>query len=330
MPGPSKCPYCNQPLISEAAVKHLHQSEEKLRRQLIKEANAAAKEKLEKACQAAEDKVRAEVERERSKRERGLMRTIEVQQKQNEDLERRLAGLSAADQGAFNEADIAADLAQAFPDDIVTRKGKGGDIVQDVRYHHDHEPESAGVILYECKDTKAWSNRFISQIKKDGKTRQTPYLLLVSKTLPAKESGTCVREDVIVADPVHARHMARILRRMMIETHRAELAGQDRAGKTARLYEYLRGEEFREELASVVEAGTKLTDMLQEERKRHERGWNERQHAYDDLVHNSMAIEDAIQRIIESKAPAKAGPPAKSKETRSNGRQTGSKHRVHA
>jgi hypothetical protein len=207
MSDPAKCPYCNQPLVNQAAVNHLHEAEKKLLRRLTREAKAEAEKKIEKAREATEKKVRAEAERERSRRERGLMRTIEIQQKQNEDLERRLAGLTAADQGDMNEADIADELATAFPDDVVTREGKGGDILQEVRYHRDGDPESAGVILYECKDRKNWSNAFITQIKKDGKTRRTPYLLLVSKALPAKESGTCVREDVIVADPVHARHM---------------------------------------------------------------------------------------------------------------------------
>jgi hypothetical protein len=329
MTDPARCPYCNQPLVNDDAVNHLHEAEEKLRRRLTKEANAEAKVKIEKAREAAAKKVRADAERERSKRERGLMRTIEIQQKQNEDLERRLAGLTAADQGDMSEADIADDLATAFPDDVVTREGKGGDILQDVRYRRDHELESAGTILYECKDRKNWSNAFITQIKKDGKARRTPYLLLVSKALPAKESGTCVREDVIVADPVHARHLARILRRMVIETHRAELAGKDRAGKTARLYEYLRGDEFREELAALVDAGSELAKMLQAERKDHERGWNKRQHAYDELLHNSIAIEDAIQSIIEKEGPDEEQAAATRRTAPRAGARRGARHASH-
>ena len=377
------CPYCNQPLVSSHAVAHLHDVEEKLRRKLADDANAAAsrqfqeklaevererseqerglqqtieglqkqKEDLEGKAQeelaaaekrlrdkmererseqeralqqtiadlrkhsedleqrsqeelaAAEKQIRDEEAHERSKHEQGLQLTIDVLQRQNRDLERRLDGLSAPDRGAINEADIARDLTEAFPDDEITRTGKCGDIVQVVRYRTDQRLEQAGVILYECKDTKNWSNGFITQVKADGRTLHTPYLLLVSKTLPGKEKGTCVSDDVIVADPPHARHLARILRRMVIETHRAELAGQDRAAKTARLYEYLRGDEFREQLAAVVAAGNKLTDMLQAERKDHERGWNKRQQAYDELVHDSVAIEETIQGIIESAAP---------------------------
>ena len=61
----------------------------------------------------------------------------------------------------MNEADIAEELVHAFPEDEIQREGKGGDILQTVRYPCGGKLEQAGVILYECKDTKRWSNAFI-------------------------------------------------------------------------------------------------------------------------------------------------------------------------
>ncbi len=104
----------------------------------------------------------------------------------------------------------------------------------------------------------------------------------------------------MITDPIHVRHLAWIVRHAVIETHRAERAGEDRAGKTARLYEYLRSDEFREELAVVVQTGQQLSEMLQKERKNHEQDWTSRQTVYDQLLHNSAAIELTIQSIIES------------------------------
>lgn len=346
MPEPSACPFCGQPLVNQTAVKHLHRSEEKyqaeLRGRLTEEANAAAEEKVEKAHEAAsarasakvakaekllekeqekvaklksrsadelsrlKEKIRDEVEKKQSARERRLEKTVERLGQQNEELERRVDGLNAPDRGDMNEADIFNRLVEAFPEDEITRTGKGGDIVEIVRYSNSHELEQAGVILYECKDTLKWSNGFISQIKADGHAHQTPYLLLVSRTLPRGEKGTSVRDEVVIADPAHALPMARILRRMAIEAHCAGLAGQDHAGKTACLYEYLHGDEFREELAAMVESSSKLAEMLHKERQAHERAWTKRQQAYDELGRNSLAIEETIRGIIESEGPAKA------------------------
>jgi len=312
-------------LVDETAQKHLEREQErleskietKLRRELTREANAAAKRKAEEAVEAAEKKIRDEVGREESKQRDVLQRRIDKLVKQNRELERSLDGVNAPDRGDMHEADIFERLTNAFPEDEITREGKGGDIVHVVRYSSDHEFVEAGVILYECKDTKTWKNSFVDQIKADGRRRRTPYLVLVSRALPKDVKDACVQDEVIVADSTHAPILARIVRRMVIETSRAGLAGRNRAGKTARLYEYLLGDEFREEFAAVVEAGSELSAMLEKERQGHEREWAKRKRAYDELAHNSVAIDEAIRAIIESDAPtAEAARKAKAKPWR--------------
>ena len=78
----SRCPYCNQPLVSDTARKHLKREEKKLRHQLQAEARADAKKQIEKVREATEKKVHAELEGQQSKHERALERTIQGLQKQ--------------------------------------------------------------------------------------------------------------------------------------------------------------------------------------------------------------------------------------------------------
>ena len=312
MGKPSKCPFCGQPLIDETAVRHLHRRqvrfEADLRQHLEKEAEAAAKEKLKVARAKMEERVRAEFERKHSAREKKLGRTVEELRQHNTELERRVEAINAPERGELHEADIFNRLVEAFPEDETERNGIGGDIVEVVRYSNKHDLEPAGTILYECKNTLRWNNSFLDQIKKDGKAHRTHFLLLVTRALPRGEKGMCVRDGVLVADADHAVHVARILRQMVIETHRAGLSGKDRAGKTARLYDYLTGDEFREEFASVVAASEKLNGMLEKERSAHERLWAKRKQAYDELGRNSLAIDEAIRFIVEA-APAQNGRP---------------------
>jgi hypothetical protein len=65
-----------------------------------------------------------------------------------------------------------------------------------------------------------------------------------------------VRDDVAVVGPEHVVYLAHVLRQMVIEAHRAGLAGRGKAAKTARLYEYLASDDFREHFGAVVEAGS--------------------------------------------------------------------------
>ena len=86
-----------QPAVGQHdAVEHLHEVEEKLRRKLADDANAAASRELQEKL--------AEVERERSEQERGLQQTIEGLRKQKEDLESQAQEeLAAAEQRIRDE-----------------------------------------------------------------------------------------------------------------------------------------------------------------------------------------------------------------------------------
>lgn len=137
-----------------------------------------------------------------------------------------------------------------------------------------------------------------------------------------------VRDDVVIADAGHALHLAQILRRMAIETHRAGLADQDHAGKTARLFEYLRSEEFREHLGAVVETGGKLDEMLQKERRAHERTWSQGHEIYTELSRQSVAIDETISGIIESDAPSPK--PSKGRSRKPGSRRRNAAHTVRA
>ena len=338
----SSCPFCGQELASDRAEKHLHRSqaqfETKIRREVAEGLNAAAEERFRKREEVAEaraaaklarveeqlvaakekakkvgsrkqreklkEQIRNEVERDQAAHDRKLERTIEQMQRRNEELARRLEGLSAPDRGDQHEVDIFQRLVDAFPEDEITRKGRGGDIVEVVRYPSGRELAVAGTILCECKDTQRWSNAFIDQIRADGHVRKTPYLLLVTRAFPRGEKGMAVRDDVVIADAAHSVHLARILRRLAIEAHRSGLTESDHAGKTARLYEYLNSEEFRDHLRAVVETGTRLDEMLQKERQAHERTWSQRHEIYTGLSRESVAIDETIRGIIESEGPA--------------------------
>jgi hypothetical protein len=253
-----------------------------------------------------EKTIRGEVSRAFTKREKALERTVMSLRDQNQELERRVEHLSAQDRGDLHEIDLHARLGQAFPNDEIRRRGKGGDILHTVCCPTNRGYEPAGLIVYECKDTLRWVNSFITQIKQDGQTHRTPYLILVTKAFPRKEQWLCIRDGVIVVHPAYAIFVAEIVRRLVIDAHKASLAAQDPDAKTARLYEYLGSEDFRQSFGAVVVAGDALTDMLRDEKRTHERVWTRREQTYSDLARKTAAIEENIRGIIEAESPASA------------------------
>jgi hypothetical protein len=336
--SPSKCPFCGQPLVDETAVAHLRRAQEtfeaELRASIKADAKAELRERLaaakKEAAEEAQERLlgvreqlaserkkvaelkkkrtgeRAELEQElRTKlrgeyerREKSVTRTLEKTLEQKEELERKLEHLSAQERGDMNEVETVDRLQAAFPTDKIEKKGRGGDIFQTVLYGEGGVQRKAGLILYECKDTAKWSNDFLAQVKRDGQTHKTPYLVLVTRMLPRGEKALCVRDGVVVVQPQHVVYLAELVRRMTIDTHRAEYSGKGQRQKTAALLEYLSSQQFRDSFAQVVHAAETLNEMLQTEKDAHTRTWRRRELAYAELGRCTGEIDESLRMIL--------------------------------
>lgn len=273
-----------------------------MEKKMAAEAKAKAKKEL------ADERARWEQQfkQEHARRERSRERTMQALMDKNEELTRRLERMSANERGEAHEVDVFGQLQAAFSGDRIDKRGRGGDIIHAVRYEVGGALRDAGTIVYECKDTLRWSNSFISQIKKAGQLHKTAYLVLVTHALPSKEKHFCVKGDVIVVQPSKAVHLAKVVRRMVIETHRAGRRAEGQSAKTSRVLEYLNSDDFKETFGAVVSATETLRELLREEQTAHERVWRRREHAYNDLARKTAAVDEEIQSILEADGEGRA------------------------
>jgi hypothetical protein len=108
-----------------------------------------------------------------------------------------------------------------------------------------------------------------------------------------------VREDVPIVAPARLVDLARVLRGMVIELHRAGLTKESQATKTQELYQYLSGTEFRQTFKTVLDASKELSELLNKERGAHERTWAKRQQIYNEVGGKAAAIDGRVRAIIE-------------------------------
>jgi hypothetical protein len=247
-----------------------------------------------------EKTLKEEAQRDFARREKAFQRALTHLREHNEELERKVEHLTAQDRGDLNEVDTVERLTRAFPADRIEKRGRGGDVLHTVLIKADGIERRAGLILYECKDTSRWSNSFITQIKRDGQMHKTCYLVLVTKAFPRSERWVCVRDGVVVVHPAYVAYIAEMMRRMVVETHRAGQGMRGHRQKTARLYEYLASSDFRESFAEVVHASDVLHDLLRTEKQAHERTWTRREHAYSELGRRTTAIDETLRTIFEA------------------------------
>lgn len=273
------CPTCGQSLINEqmrkAVDRGVASTERSFRAKLLPEVQATLREELE--VKYAEDNARA------------WARAQELQHQ----LDRR----GAHDRGTGRERDTLAALKTAFPADKIERDGRRGDILHTVV----HAGQEVGLILYECKKAATYQNKWITKLKDDGRKRRTPYLILVSSRLPAKEAGLCVREDVAICEPTHVASLAAIIRQWVVATHRADAISQDAPEKARRVYDYLASDEFRGDFDGIMACSRELDEQIAAERASHDRMWAGRDRVQERLGTASLMISANLASRMEDK-----------------------------
>lgn len=332
---PTECRWCGQPLLNRTAVEHLLRveaaHEKRIAEEVAGKAAAIAAARIQEVREAAAEKTKEwrekyealqkehkqelakqrvqvekdaeeKAERKVSTRIRSLEQTAQTALAEKEAMQRRLEHLTAAERGAFSEDDLVHELKQAFGDDRIDKRGRSGDVLHQVFYRAGAEQVKAGLIVYEVKDTLHWNKDFITQAREAAETHRTPYAVVVTKAFPPKHKDLAVRDEVIVVHPSRAVDLVRVLRRMIVEVHRAGLSAQGQAEKTMALHRYLTSEEFRQTFDGVVELGRRLKNLLEEERKGHQRTWDKRRDAYEELGDKMTAIDQRIRNIIERPA----------------------------
>lgn len=255
--------------------------------------------------------IRGKLDETYSRRYRAKDKTIERLQEQVEEMNRRMEQMDAGDRGELSEEDLLQSLQQAFQrqgDDIrrVGRGKAGADIIHKVIDKAGTEAVAAGTIIYESKDRLKWQEAFVAQARKAREEYGTPHVVVVSQAFPRKEKELTWRDGVPVVHPAHAVPLAHVIRKFIVEMHRAGLSGQDVARKTEELYAYIRSEKFRRNLSDIIDVSGKLGQTLETEKRQHRKLWMRREQAYASLEEKGGEIDEAIRAIVE-RAAAEGG-----------------------
>lgn len=269
-----------------------------LRSQLQAERDQRKQERIKLRTELSRE-LQDKAERKVNNQLRSLKQALEREVDEKQNLERRLENLTASERGSFSEDDLVRELKQAFPDDQIEKRGKGGDVLHEVCYRAGNERVRAGLIVYECKDTVTWNKSFVAQAREAAEMHHTPYAIVVSKAFPPKQKTLFVMDDVVVVHPGRVIDLVRVVRRMVVEVHRAGLSAEGQAHKTMLLHRYLTSEEFRQNFDGVIDVGERLKELLQRERKAHQDTWGKREEFYNELADRMNTIDQRIRSIIE-------------------------------
>ncbi|MGY8684092.1 DUF2130 domain-containing protein [Bradyrhizobium sp. UFLA05-153] len=281
--------------------------------ELIRKQRALDEEKreldltIEKRVQAsiAEIQAKARLEADEAARLRVLEKdqTIESMTRTIEELKRKAEQGSQQSQGEALELELEVLLRGRFPTDLVDPVGKGelgADVVQQVK---GSIGQPVGIILWESKRTKAWSDGWLAKLRDDQRRCGADVALIISQALPKHIEHFDLVDGVWVAHPRYALPVAVALRQTLIEVSGSRLAQQGQQTKMEQVYQYLTGIKFRQRVEAVVEKFNDMREDLDKERKFMGRQWAKRETQILSVIESTVGMVGDLQAIAGKAMP---------------------------
>lgn len=288
-------------------VKELQEYELKLREQTRR---LAEKEKeLELSVARKVDEERKKIEDSAQKRifEEYRLKNLEKEKVINdlktalEDARRKASQGSQQLQGEVQELDLEDLLAKTFPTDVlepVAKGVRGADVRQIVKTSRGN---TCGVILWESKRTKAWSDEWIVKLKDDLRAEQANIPVIITSVMPRD-----VKSDIALKDGVWlCLHdliipLAMLLRKNLTDVAYQKAIAAHKGEKSDLLYDYVTSHAFRQQVEVVVEAYNEMREQIDHERASFERIWKAREGQLRRLITGTANMYGSMQGLVGS------------------------------
>lgn len=205
-------------------------------------------------------------------------KVIEDLKKASEEAIRKASLGSQQLQGEVQELDLEKELRGAFAGDEVESVGKGvlgADVRQIVK---SPKGRTCGIILWESKRTKAWSDQWVTKLKEDALKDKAELCAIVSETLPEfAKNGIGQTDGVWVCLPRLALVLSALLRKSLLDSVRQQAIMERKQDASGHLYDYVTSNEFSQIVENMVQTYQNMLEQVNKERVVYERLWKQRE-----------------------------------------------------
>ncbi|MDD2565762.1 MAG: DUF2130 domain-containing protein [Candidatus Gracilibacteria bacterium] len=223
---------------------------------------------------------------------------MDILRKSLEEANRKAIQGSQQIQGEIQENELKEILIRNFPSDTIEDVPtgiKGADLVHTV---YNQRGQKVGIILWESKNTKAWSNEWIKKLKDDRIIAKADICIIVTSTLPEGIKSFGQINEVTVTEFTHFLPVTFMLRDKLISIFNTSnlLVGKDE--KMEHLYNYLSSSEFRSKIENIIEAFKSMKDDLESEKRSMARIWSKREKELERIINNTSFLYGDMQGIM--------------------------------
>jgi len=223
--------------------------------------------------------------------------TISSMQSKIEDLMKKADQGSQQLQGEVQELELEENLRREFSLDVIepVPKGEfGGDVVQRVV---SVSGQLCGMILWESKRTKNWSDGWLPKLREDQRAAKADIAVIVSQSLPKGLDTFQTIDGVCVTHPRLVLPVATLLRQSLIEVAQSRQAIQGQQAKSEMVYDYLTSPRFRQRIEAIVEAFSTMQADLEREKKVITKQWAKRDEQINRVMKSTVGMYGDLQGI---------------------------------
>ncbi len=220
-----------------------------------------------------------------------------------DDANRKANQGSQQTQGEVQELEMERMLKETFRDDIVEPVGKGvtgADIRQVVR---SSKGTICGIILWESKQTKSWSEGWVTKLKTDLRAEHANIPVIVTTAYTENNwCGLTLHDGVWVCNFSLFMPLAMSLRKQLLEVGREKAMAQNKGDKADLIYGYVTSNAFRQQIEALVELYRESHTQIARERGAMEKIWKMREGQAQRLMLSIGNVYGNIQGLAGSSA----------------------------
>jgi hypothetical protein len=216
---------------------------------------------------------------------------------QLDTMKRRAEQGSMQSQGEILELEIERLLESAFPiDDIIeVKKGaNGADCIQIVKSQNG---KHAGIIAFESKRTKAFSEQWISKLKGDMRLHKADEGVIVTEVLPKDMTSFGKRDGIWICRFEEVEALTHALRYAMLRVNDIKVSNEGKGEKMQVLYDYLISNEFKQQMEAIVNGYVNMRNQIDTEKRSMKRQWKEREKQLDIIIDGATDMYGSIKGI---------------------------------
>ena len=228
---------------------------------------------------------------------RELEKQLDDQRRLADEMKRKAEQGSMQLQGEAQELLLEEMLRDHFPYDTIGEVGKGvegADCIQTVRNQIGND---CGKIIFESKRTKTFNIAWIEKLKNDLRSQQADVAILVTQAYPKDMQCFGEKEGVWICSFSEVIALTTALRHTIIRVAETRRSEDNKGEKMQLLYSFLTGNEFRQQIETIVEGFLSMKNSISRERIQMEKLWKEREKQLEKVLISTSGMYGSIKGI---------------------------------